>query len=78
MDTSRHDLNGLLSQLGLASDVAGLDAFLLAHRLESGMKLVDAPFWRQAQAQFLREALEDDSDWAEAADGLAMLLSQKR
>jgi len=35
------------------------------------MKLVDAPFWSKAQAQFLREALENDSDWVAAADGLA-------
>jgi len=78
MDTSHHDLNSLLSQLGLAGDAAGLNAFLTTHRLEGGMKLVDAPFWSKAQAQFLREALENDSDWVAAADGLAMLLSQKR
>jgi hypothetical protein len=77
MDTSSHDLNSLLSQLGLASSPAALEAFLVSHRLEKGVALSDAPFWNKAQVQFLQEALQDDSDWAEVADELAMLLSQK-
>ncbi|MFZ2739306.1 MAG: DUF2789 family protein [Burkholderiaceae bacterium] len=75
MDTSVHDLRGLLSQLGLASDDAALDAFLSSHSLAPGMILKEAPFWSRSQSQFLGEALEDDSDWAEAADKLAMLLT---
>lgn len=78
MDTSSHDLSSLLSQLGLASSPAALEAFLASHRLEKGVALPDAPFWNKAQAQFLQEALRDDSDWAEVVDELAMLLSQKR
>ena len=78
MDTSSHDLSSLLSQLGLASSPAALEAFLASNRLEKGVALPDAPFWNKAQAQFLQEALRDDSDWAEVADELAMLLSQKR
>lgn len=78
MDTSPHDLNSLLSQLGLVDGAAALDAFLATHHLEAGVRLMAAPFWNKAQAQFLREALESDSDWAVAADELAMLLSQHR
>lgn len=78
MDTSHHDLNNLFLQLGLPGEPQAIDAFLAGHRLDAGTTLAQAPFWSPAQAEFLREALADDSDWAEAADELAMLLSQKR
>jgi len=77
MDTSPHDLSSLFSQLGLANNPAEVDAFVATHRLGQHMKLCEAPCWSKAQAQFLRESLEQDSDWAEAADALAMLLSPK-
>lgn len=75
MDTSAHDLRGLLSQLGLASDDEALKAFLASHSLAPGTPLKDAPFWNRSQSQFLGEALEDDSDWTAAADELAVLLT---
>jgi hypothetical protein len=34
------------------------------------MSLADAPFWRPQQAQFLREEVADDADWAEIVDTL--------
>jgi len=77
MDTSPHDLSSLFSQLGLANNPAEVDAFVATHRLQQRMRLCDAPFWNKAQAQFLRESLEQDSDWAVAADELARLLSPK-
>ena len=76
MDTSHHDLSNLFRQLGLPGEAQAIDTFLAAHRLPASMALVDAPFWSRTQAEFLREALADDSDWAEAADELAMRLSQ--
>lgn len=78
MDTSHHDLGSLFRQLGLPGEAPAIDAFLAAHRLSAGTALVDAPFWSPTQADFLREALADDSDWAEAADELAMRLSQSK
>ena len=78
MDTSKHDLSGLFRQLGLAGEPRAIDAFLASHRLEAGTALAEAPFWNAAQAAFLGEAIADDSDWAEAADELATLLSQSR
>ena len=77
MDTSSHDQSSLFSQLGLAGNPAAVDAFVASHRLDQRIKLCEAPFWNKAQAQFLRESLEDDSDWAEAVDALASLLSPK-
>lgn len=78
MDTSKHDLSGLFRQLGLAGEPRAIDEFLASHRLEAGTALAEAPFWNVAQAAFLGEAIADDSDWAEAADELATLLSQPR
>lgn len=75
MDTSEHSLSSLFKQLGLPHDKAEIQAFLREHRLAEGQPLPKAPFWSKAQAQFLSEALDDDSDWAELADELAVLLS---
>ncbi|MEO4046124.1 DUF2789 domain-containing protein [Pseudomonas sp. CAU 1711] len=75
MDTSEHSLDGLFKQLGLPSEKADIERFLREHRLAEGQQLAKAPFWNKAQAQFLSEALAEDSDWAEMADELAVLLS---
>lgn len=78
MDTCHHDLSNLFLQLGLPGEPQAVETFLADHRLNAGTALVEAPFWSRTQAEFLREALADDSDWAEAADELSMLLSQNR
>ena len=70
MDTSPHTFSNLFRQLGLP---LGRHRRLLArHHLEEGTALPDAPFWNPAQASFLREALAEDSDWAEQVDELAL------
>ncbi|MNN31029.1 hypothetical protein D3C81_1447000 [compost metagenome] len=75
MDTCHHTFGELFKQLGLANGKSDIDTFLGQHRLAEGQALPDAPFWNKAQADFLREALEDDSDWAEEVDELAVRLS---
>lgn len=40
------------------------------------MKLIDAPFWSPQQAQFLKEELREDADWAIAVDELNQRLHQ--
>lgn len=75
MDTSTHNLGNLFKQLGLAHGKSEIEAFLHQHRLSEGQALHQAAFWTEAQAQFLKEALADDSDWTETADELAVLLS---
>lgn len=75
MDTSQHSLGALFKQLGLPDGRKEIDAFLGSHRLAEGQNLPDAPFWNEAQSQFLREALQQDSDWTEEADELAVRLS---
>lgn len=77
MENAIHKLSDLFRQLGLADDAESIDAFIAAHRPPpAGTPLADAPFWNPAQAQFLREELGDDADWAELVDELAARLSR--
>lgn len=71
MDTSTHTFSALFEQLGLAADSASIDQFIRTHRLFSNeIALHEASFWTESQAQFLREAISSDSDWAEVVDEL--------
>ena len=75
METHAHNLTNLFLQLGLPSGAPDIDAFVARHRLAAGVSLCQASFWSPAQAQFLAQAIREDSDWSEAADQLAVLLS---
>jgi hypothetical protein len=75
MDQALHRFHDLFAQLGLPNDEVGIRAFLAANSpLAGSIDLADAPFWTQAQATFLREAFQQDSDWAELADQLSAAL----
>ena len=75
MESTAHTLAELFAQLGLDDSTEGVDAFIASHRpLPADMKLADAPFWTTAQAQFLRDELNDDSDWAAMVDQLNVRL----
>ena len=75
MDLTNHDLKDLFEQLGLPSAPADIDAFIGKHRpLAESVALADAPFWNEAQAQFLREEIIEDADWAEMVDQLNIRL----
>ena len=76
MDTSPHALGTLFAQLGLPSDTASCEAFLESHSLEDGEMIAEAPFWTPSQAEFLRAAFDEDSDWCEAVDDLAARLTK--
>lgn len=78
MNTCSHDLPALFAQLGLPSDMASINSFIASHELPPGTRLPFASFWTPAQCQFLKEALNDDAEWAEAADEMAMLLSTRQ
>ncbi|MDM7323251.1 MAG: DUF2789 domain-containing protein [Gammaproteobacteria bacterium] len=75
MEHGFHPLSELFAQLGLANDAPSIEAFIARHRpLAHDLALADAPFWSEGQKQFLREALAEDADWAEAVDHLDTLL----
>ena len=76
MEQPVHRFSDLFKQLGLASDSASIEQFIVAHRpLPASVALADAAWWTPSQAQFLREQLADDADWAEVVDSLAARLS---
>lgn len=75
MDTTPHNLSTLFDQLGLSSDAVAIKNFIRWHRpLDPKTPLQQASWWTPAQAEFLTQAIEDDSDWAEQVDGLDALL----
>lgn len=77
MEKPVHVFKDLFAQLGLADDGDSIQAFIKAHApLPHEIKLVDAPFWTEAQAAFLREELAEDADWAELVDQLDAALRQ--
>lgn len=76
MEASYHPLSELFAQLGLAASYSEIETFIATHQLKKGQTIIEADFWNEAQIEFLKESLENDADWAEKADELAMLLSQ--
>ena len=51
------------------------DLFIKNHRLfTQEIALHEASFWSNAQADFLKDALYSDSDWAEVVDELSSRL----
>lgn len=70
MDTSKHDIEGLFLQLGLPNSPASIEAFVHNNHLPDNIPLERAAFWSAGQAQFIHEAIEQDSDWAEIVDQL--------
>jgi hypothetical protein len=78
MDLIPHRLSSLFSQLGLPTSRQQIDEFIIAHPLSAALELPDASYWNLAQASFLRQCLDNDSDWCEAADSLAVRLTPCR
>lgn len=71
MEQTVHTLHDLFRQLGLPDTRADISRFIALHRpLPHNIALADAPFWRPDQAQFLREEIAEDADWAELVDTL--------
>jgi hypothetical protein len=76
MEYQFHSFQALFEQLGLDSRPDQIRLFLETHApLPHALALHDAPFWSPAQASFLREAVQDDGDWAEVVDALNAALN---
>ena len=75
MESGIHELSDLFRQLGLPDNPTAIEAFVATHRpLPGNVALADAPFWSPGQAQFLREEIDQDADWAELVDALSARL----
>ncbi|MBR2513035.1 MAG: DUF2789 domain-containing protein [Halomonas sp.] len=71
MEQPVHHFSELFEQLGLPSDSESIERFIQRNSpLPEEMALADAPCWNEGQAEFLREAVEADADWAEVVDHL--------
>ncbi|MFZ4536182.1 DUF2789 domain-containing protein [Propionivibrio sp.] len=77
MENAIHKLGDLFRQLGLPDDPASIEDFITCHRpLPPEVHVAEAAFWTPSQALFLRDQINDDADWAELVDSLAVLLSR--
>ncbi|MBI3131392.1 MAG: DUF2789 domain-containing protein [Acidobacteria bacterium] len=71
MESHLPSMTLLFTQLGLPSEPAAIQRFIETHRpLEARLALHEAPFWTASQAEFLKEQLDQDADWAILIDKL--------
>lgn len=77
MEMINHTLEDLFLQLGLSNTKESMSAFIRNNRLPDNISLEQAAFWSAGQAQFIHEALEQDSDWCELIDQLDAQLRHK-
>lgn len=79
MEKPQHSLPALFKQLGLADDPISIDQFIASHSpLKPDLHLAEAFFWSKSQAQFLRDEILEDADWAEVVDQLDVMLRKGR
>ncbi len=79
MESPTHNLPSLFKQLGLPDEPVDIDKFIATHSpLKPDLHLADAFFWTKSQAEFLRDEILDDADWAEVVDQLDVLLRKGR
>jgi hypothetical protein len=79
MESPTHNLPSLFKQLGLPDEPTSIDQFITTHSpLKPELHLADAFFWSKSQAEFLRDEILDDADWAEVVDQLDVLLRKGR
>lgn len=79
MDKPIHPLSEIFQQLGLPDDPVEIDRFITTHSpLDDDIKLVDAPFWNDAQRDFLKEKYIADDDWIPMIDQLNEALHPRK
>ncbi len=77
MQSHIHTMTDLFLQLGLPADAASIEAFIEEHAGVCQIcALPDASIWTDSQRAFLKESINEDSDWAIPAERLTSLLSE--
>lgn len=69
-------MTNLFLQLGLDASEAAIADFIRTHQLPADMSLADAPYWNDAQRQFLVEQVKADAAWAIIVDQLSESLHE--
>lgn len=70
MTQVRPRMTHLFAQLGLDSSAEGIAQFIHEHQLPKNVNLMEAPYWSDAQRQFLAEKIASDGEWAIVVDQL--------
>lgn len=76
MNNSVVRMSNLFLQLGLEASDQAIADFIRAHQLPGDVGLVDAPYWNDAQRQFLAEQLKADASWSIVVDQLSESLHE--
>lgn len=63
-------MSNLFLQLGLDDSDEAIAKFIGQHQLAADVDIADAPFWTEAQRQFIAEKLEIDGSWTTIVDQL--------
>ncbi|TBV08000.1 DUF2789 domain-containing protein [Stutzerimonas kirkiae] len=63
-------MTNLFLQLGLDADEAAIAQFIKSHQLPTDIGITEAPYWSDAQRQFLSEQIGSDASWAIVVDQL--------
>ena len=75
MESPSHSLNLLFEQLGLDSNDEAIDMFINKHKsIHYQGFLYEADFWSRSQADFLKQSVDEDADWAIVVDQLDSML----
>ena len=75
MELPIHSLPTLFDQLGLGSTELAIEKFIDEHRpLHCNTELHKMDFWNSSQSTFLKQAIDDDANWALIVDQLDALL----
>ncbi|MEM5527307.1 DUF2789 domain-containing protein [Gammaproteobacteria bacterium AS21] len=75
MESPIHTIVSLFNQLGLDDTAEGIDNFIeINSPLPSTVMLHEADIWNTSQAAFLKQAVEEDADWAEIVNQLDTML----
>jgi hypothetical protein len=69
-------MTNLFRQLGLDSNEQAIAEFIQTHQLGVDVAIADAPFWNDAQRQFLAEQLKVDGHWSNTVDQLSESLHE--
>lgn len=70
MNTAEPRMSNLFLQLGLDAGDPPIADFIRSHQLPADVHIVDAPYWSEAQRQFLAEQIKADAAWAIVVDQL--------
>ena len=70
MTLVRPRMTHLFEQLGLDASEQAIATFIQDHQLHKDLTLLEAPYWTDAQQQFLSEKIASDGEWSIVVDQL--------